>query len=546
MKLLSSIVCLVTVAGTLATATAHYARAATLDEGLLRQRAGQSETYTGEVRALLAKSTSPNVPDYNGRTAVHAAASIGAVETMRALLEAGGDPNVRDADGNTPLHFAADASQPTLMVRASIATIRLLLDAGADADLANAKGRTALHLAAASHDLNGGVAALLRAGADANRKDRNGDTPLHAALAPNGWPGVVEALLDGGADPGRLNGNGLTALQLFVRVGPGSQGDTVAVLIDAGADPDRIYPNGDAPLHAAIRSGGNRGKVEVAEALLAGGADPCVRDAMRYIPYHIAPEGGAIHRALDRAGGYDLACDKKGERRIAGSDRTDRSTGTGLGEALEPKCADLEEGAQCWEEIAGRPGCSGWNEHFSPSAGRHVSWSGRCSGGVIEGEGTLGYQENDGTVHYFKGSFWGGHIVGELTWTATAEKEETDQGGERRTHQQQQAQERQAPERPVSRRVTIEGFSLSCPSFSLIGPGMDLGPYARIRRSPAADWTFEIPGEGNKCWQGMYSVFASCEEFNCREKSISQQERDQCIRHFREEATSKCGPDPYK
>ena len=84
-------------------------------------------------------------------------------------------------------------------------------------------------------------------------------------------------------------------------MGP-DHGDTVTVLIDAGADPDRAYPNGDAPLHAAIRSGGNRGKVEAAEALLAGGADPCVRDSRSYIPYHIAPEGGAIHRALDRAG----------------------------------------------------------------------------------------------------------------------------------------------------------------------------------------------------------------------------------------------------
>ena len=146
-------------------------------------------------------------------------------------------------------------------------------------------------------------------------------------------------------------------------MGP-DHGDTVTVLIDAGADPDRAYPNGDAPLHAAIRSGGNRGKVEAAEALLAGGADPCVRDSRSYIPYHIAPEGGAIHRALDRAGGSDLGCDDEGAQRIAGSDRTDRSMGTGLGRTLEPKCGDLEEGAQCWEEIVERPGCYGWNKNY--------------------------------------------------------------------------------------------------------------------------------------------------------------------------------------
>ena len=210
-----------------------------------------------------------------------------------------------------------------MLVEESIAAIRVLLRAGADAGRANANGRTPLHLAAGSHDLAAGIAALIRTGADPNRKDRDGATPLHAALDNRGWPGVVGTLLDGGTDPKRLNAAGLTALQLFVRTGP-DQGDTAAMLIDAGADPDRAYPNGDAPLHVTIRSGGSRGKIEVAEALLAGGADPCVRDARRYTPYNIAREGGAIHRALDRAGGHDLACDGKEEQRIAGSDGTER------------------------------------------------------------------------------------------------------------------------------------------------------------------------------------------------------------------------------
>ena len=47
------------------------------------------------------------------------------------------------------------------------------------------------------------------------------------------------------------------------------------------------------------------------KALLAGNADPCVRDAKGFIPYNIAREGGVIHQALDRANGYDRACDKK-------------------------------------------------------------------------------------------------------------------------------------------------------------------------------------------------------------------------------------------
>ena len=515
----------------------------------MRQRAGQSKTYTDEMWELLAKGTSPNVPDRGGRTAVHAAARIGAVETLQALLQAGGDPHVADEDGNTPLHFAADASQATMLVEESIATVRVLLRAGAHAGRANANGRTPLHLAAASHDRPGGVSALLRAGADPDRKDRSGNTPLHAALGPTGGvPAVVRALLSGGADPRRLNAVGLTALQQFVRVGP-DLGDTAAMLIDAGADPDLAYPNGDAPLHVTIRSGGSRGKIEVAEALLSGGADPCVRDARRYTPYNIAREGGAIHRALDRAGGHDFACDGKEEQRIAESDDgTDRESEAGPGEALEPKCPNLLPDGLCWEEIPDRPGCYMWGK---PSSGRTLSWSGRCSGGIAEGEGIAGVQLRDGTILQMRGSWSGGRPDGELTVVSapwlTGSK--ADQDEEPRAPQQQ-VQEPQAPAKPVSRRVTLEGFSLSCSNLPFIGPGMQLGH--RMPVVTRENLTFEIPGQEHGCWNTIHSIIATCQEWECDERPHpSQREREQCVEHFQIEATnrrrlSKCGPDPYR
>ena len=48
----------------------------------------------------------------------------------------------------------------------------------------------------------------------------------------------------------------------------------------------------------------------------------------------------------------------------------------------------LEEYAQCWEKIADRPGCYRWDEHFH-SDRTTQSWSGRCSGGLADGSGTL-------------------------------------------------------------------------------------------------------------------------------------------------------------
>ena len=363
------------------------------------------------------------------------------------LLQAGGEPNAEDEDGNTPLHFAADASSPRLPEDGSIAAIRVLLRYQAEPDRANRDGETPLHLAARSHDRPGGVAALLNVGASPSRADRRGDTPLHAALGPNrGVSGVVGALLDGGADPKATNASGLTPLLRFVRDGP-DRGDVVARLLRAGADPDRKDPGGEAPLHLAIRTGGNRGKVDVAEALLAGGADPCIRDAQGFIPYSVATEGGPIHQALDRAGGYDRACDRGGEavalnsdqrRRIqaalaaAGFDpgpadgkfgpRTRRAieawqeatgyavTGDLMSEqvetllaeptlgpaadiALAPKCEGRAEGSECWKEIADKPGCHVWDDYYFPD--QTVTWSGSCSGGIAGGQGELVWTTND-------------------------------------------------------------------------------------------------------------------------------------------------------
>ena len=347
-----------------------------------------------------------------------------------------------------------------MSIGGEVDTIRVLLRAGGNPNRANARGRTPLHVAASSPHGEGAVRALVSGGADAGREDRSGNTPLHAAVGPNlGQPGVVRTLLNGGGKPSARNGDGLTVLQLFVRVAP-DQGDTAALLMDAGADPDRKYPNGDAPLHAAIRSGGNRGKVDVAEALLSGGADPCVRDAKRYTPYQIAREGGAIHQALDRAGGHDFACDGSGvqitevDRVMRAAKRSNVRSGPGTehdkvglleigdevrvtGEAgdwlrietprgqafvhaslleapvtLEPRCEGRQKGAKCWKEIADRPGCHVWDTYLHLD--QTVTWSGSCSDGLADGQGTLVWTRS-GKSHEQTGAITQGKREGEST-----------------------------------------------------------------------------------------------------------------------------------
>ncbi|MDE0522902.1 MAG: hypothetical protein OXH79_13205 [Boseongicola sp.] len=54
---------------------------------------------------------------------------------------------------------------------------------------------------------------------------------------------------------------------------------------------------------------------------------------------------------------------------------------------LEPKCSAVNLGAECWKELAAKPGCHVWDSRHDPE--RAVDWSGQCAGAVIVGEGTL-------------------------------------------------------------------------------------------------------------------------------------------------------------
>ena len=60
----------------------------------------------------------------------------------------------------------------------------------------------------------------------------------------------------------------------------------------------------------------------------------------------------------------------------------------------EQTCAGQPKGAECWMELTGQPGCYVWNDSLSPDA--TVTWTGTCSGGRAQGEGTLKWVWEDG------------------------------------------------------------------------------------------------------------------------------------------------------
>lgn len=63
--------------------------------------------------------------------------------------------------------------------------------------------------------------------------------------------------------------------------------------------------------------------------------------------------------------------------------------------SLKPKCAGAPKGTPRWKDVANKPGCRVWVNCYVPE--QTVTWSGTCSGGVVDGQGTLKSSEDEAT-----------------------------------------------------------------------------------------------------------------------------------------------------
>jgi glutaminase len=68
-----------------------------------------------EMRRLVASGINPNARDYNGRTALHLAASGDRLQVLQYLLQLGVEVNPLDAWGNTPYDDAVRHNNSTIM-----------------------------------------------------------------------------------------------------------------------------------------------------------------------------------------------------------------------------------------------------------------------------------------------------------------------------------------------------------------------------------------------------------------------------------------------
>jgi ankyrin repeat protein len=205
------------------------------------------------VTAALSAGADVNELDPSTLTALHMAASRGAVDIAGLLINAGADVNAQAGSGQglvRPLHLATQFNRP--------AVVALLLQHGADVDATTSRGETALLLAAKSGYVD--IAEqLLQSGADPLAAEASyGDTAIYIA-AMNGFLDVVKLMVSSGVDVNLQNSRtGETALWVAAM---DNRADVVAFLLSAGADPNIANGKGQTPLQMS--------------------SDPAVQDVLR-------------------------------------------------------------------------------------------------------------------------------------------------------------------------------------------------------------------------------------------------------------------------
>ena len=245
------------------------------------------------VRALVEGQAPVDAAQPDGATALHWAAHRDNLEVADVLIRAGADVNATNELGVPPLTLAC--------TNGSAAMVETLLARGADANHALPTGVTLLMTCARTGNLDaverllahgarvheqetvrgqtalmwaiaekhaGVAAALIAAGADVRARSDGEFMPLLFA-ARQGDVESARLLLDAGVDVNEVGGDGSAALLVATESRhPGM----VRFLIDSGADVDAIGA-GRTALHAAVQ----QQRQDIAELLLAGGADPNAR-----------------------------------------------------------------------------------------------------------------------------------------------------------------------------------------------------------------------------------------------------------------------------
>ncbi|XP_025099577.1 inversin-like isoform X3 [Pomacea canaliculata] len=300
------------------------------------------------VKMLIKQDSNIGIPDIEGKTPLHCAASCcdpEAVQCVKLILET--TPSVinwQDYEGRTALHLAvADGNQSIVDLLTSVEKctvsaldnmfrtplhwaaflghsriVKLLLQNSADCTSSDSNGATPLHYAAQNNfdetvdvflswknmdepDLEGRTAFMWAAGkgaanvlqvffkhgVDVQQEDKTGGTALHAAgLA--GYAETVQLLLKHGAS---INATDQAKHTPLLRACEMGHTDVVQTLIDRGACVDILDQDGRSPLHWAALGG----HAYICQILIKYGVDPNINDHSGHSPLQCAAYGGYVN-----------------------------------------------------------------------------------------------------------------------------------------------------------------------------------------------------------------------------------------------------------
>jgi uncharacterized protein len=226
---------------------------------------GNCITMTTE---LLDYGASVDARDRFGARPLSHAARFGHLQMVDLLLARGAPINARKLAGATALYFAAERGHTAIAQR--------LIERGADVKLAGRSGISPVAAAAYAGD-DAIVEALLARGADERVADETGKPPIVYAAA-GARLDIVKRLLARNIDLNARYRNDLTLLMWAS--GPDEKAPeaqaikVVSYLLDAGAQIDDRDDRGRTALMIAAEGG----RAEIANLLLARGADPSLKD----------------------------------------------------------------------------------------------------------------------------------------------------------------------------------------------------------------------------------------------------------------------------
>jgi ankyrin repeat protein len=261
----------------------------------------------GQVQRLIVSGVPVNAKDYTGRTALHEAAQRGSTEMLEVLIRCGALVDSLDDQGRTPVVAAMESNRRAAVeclilagaavnlhlavYLGDVAQVKNLIAAAADVNAKGHDGKTPLDYAASYGQVE--VARLLlAAGANPNAivedkepvVDRPAGTPLYYAVQGD-HKDMVELLLDSGADANAKGRYGATVLYWSAETG---RLDMVKLLIAKGANPNIQMEDNDFCDGTSLGVAIEHGYVEVAEALILGGADVNGKNDSGWTPLHTA------------------------------------------------------------------------------------------------------------------------------------------------------------------------------------------------------------------------------------------------------------------